>query len=221
MQSTFKVNNMNKHQEQIDSIREIRTLMERSTKFLSLSGLAGVFVGILAIIGVIIAYLLLDMDINQSSYYLLVSKNNGLLNGDVYSFILADFTLILLFALLIGIYFSKKKANKQNLAAWDSTAKRLLLNLAIPLITGGFFCLILLFHNNIGLVIPATLIFYGLALVNASKYTINDIRYLGLLEIGIGLFAAFFIDFGLLFWAFGFGVLHIVYGIAIYFKYEK
>ncbi len=91
----------------------------------------------------------------------------------------------------------------------------------LPLGTGGIFCLIMFYHGVIGLVAPATLIFYGLALINASKYTLNDIRYLGICEIILGLLAAIFVSNGLIFWALGFGVLHIVYGFVMYFKYEK
>ena len=114
-----------------------------------------------------------------------------------------------------------RKAKRKGLPVWDSTAKRLLLNLLIPLATGGLFCLVLLYHRQVGMIAPATLIFYGLALLNASKYTLNDIRYLGILEIIIGLIASVYIGYGLLFWAVGFGVLHIVYGIVMYSKYEK
>lgn len=81
--------------------------------------------------------------------------------------------------------------------------------------------MILIYQGHIELAAPATLVFYGLALLNASKYTLSDIRYLGLLEIVTGLMATFFIEYGLLFWAFGFGLLHIVYGIFMYYKYEK
>jgi hypothetical protein len=95
------------------------------------------------------------------------------------------------------------------------------INLAIPLAVGGIFCAILLYHGIVYLMAPAMLIFYGLALVNGSKYTLTDIRYLGLSEIVLGVFAAFFIGYGLLAWAIGFGVLHIVYGTLMYYKYER
>jgi hypothetical protein len=91
----------------------------------------------------------------------------------------------------------------------------------IPLVGGGIFCLLLVYHGHVSLVAPATLLFYGLALINASKYTFNDIRYLGLTEMGVGLAATFWIGYGLLFWAFGFGVMHIIYGIIMYYKYER
>jgi VIT1/CCC1 family predicted Fe2+/Mn2+ transporter len=124
-------------------------------------------------------------------------------------------------SLAAGIFFAWRNARKNALPIWDNTALRLLINLGIPLAVGGIFCLILFYHGYTGLAAPATLIFYGLALINASKYSINEIRSLGLLQVVAGLLAAFFIDYGLLFWAFGFGLLHVVYGILIYVKYEK
>jgi len=116
---------------------------------------------------------------------------------------------------------TQQRAKKQGRTIWDDTAKRLVINLAIPLVTGGLFLLILLLKGFVGIVAPGTLIFYGLALINASKYTITDIKVLGFSEIIVGLVATYFIGYGLFFWAFGFGVLHIVYGTWMYLKYEK
>lgn len=93
--------------------------------------------------------------------------------------------------------------------------------MTIPLATGGLFILSMLQYDEWRYIAPACLIFYGLALVNASKYTLTDIRYLGLLEIVLGLINTQFIGYGLYFWAFGFGVLHIVYGAIMWWKYEK
>jgi uncharacterized membrane protein len=212
---------MNQQQEQLDAIRDIRNLMERSSRFSSLSGLAGIMVGILALVAIVAAYLLLGIAPFEKGYYTFLN-NESALAGYTYCTLLAvDFGSVLLLSLLTGIYLSVRKARKQNLPVWDLTAKRMLLNLLIPLVTGGIYCLILLYQGLPALVLPATLLFYGLALLHASKYTINDIRYLGVLEVGLGLIASYFTDYGLLLWAFGFGILHIIYGISIYFKYEK
>jgi len=220
-QSTFKIYLMNKQEEQLNAIKDIRTLMERSSRFLPLSGIAGVIIGMLAFACIISAYLYLGIALTQPGYYDLVQKGNGEINVSVLTFLLADFGIVLIASLFTGIVMSMRKAKKQGLIIWDASAKRMLSNFFIPLFTGGLFCLILLYHHQIALIVPATLIFYGLSLLNASKYTINDIRYLGILIVATGLLASLFIDYGLLLWAFGFGVLHIVYGITIYFKYEK
>lgn len=212
---------MNKENEHLETLSEIRSLMERSSRFISLSGLSGVFAGIFALIGAIAAYIHLNIKISTPGYYLFATNSNGETNIDFYVFFFTDAISVLVASLLIGSLLTRRKAKQKNLPIWDATAKRLLINLIIPLIVGGLFCLILLFHDLVGLIAPVTLIFYGLALLNASKYTLNDIRYLGLCQIILGLIASVYIGYGLIFWALGFGILHIVYGTVMYFKYEK
>ena len=138
-----------------------------------------------------------------------------------YTFFFADAIIVLMVSLLAGTLLTVRKARQQGRPVWDDTSKRLVINMFIPLIAGGLFCLILLYHGLVAFLAPVTLLFYGLALLNAGKYTLNDIRYLGIIEIITGLLAAVFIDYGLLFWVFGFGILHIVYGLTMYVKYEK
>lgn len=212
---------MNQQQEQLDAIRDIRKLMERSSRFSSLSGLAGIIVGIFALGAIAVAYLVLSISPLKPGYYSLIQQESAVTGFSLFDLLAADFGFVLFLSLLTGIYMSVRKARKQKLPVWDPTAKRMLLNLSIPLVTGGIYCLILLHQGQPALVLPATLLFYGMALLHASKYTLNDIRYLGVLEVALGLVASFFTDYGLLFWALGFGILHIVYGIRIYFKYEQ
>jgi predicted lysophospholipase L1 biosynthesis ABC-type transport system permease subunit len=202
--------------EQLKDISEIRQLMERSSRFLSLSGLSGVAAGVFALLGAGAAFWYFDFDLQ---FY----RHNFVLNKwQVIRFLLLDGLLVLVLSLGFGIYFTTRKARKRGQQVWNSTSKRLLANLAIPLATGGIFCLVLLNHAPV--LIPATtLIFYGLALINGSKYTLNDVRYLGVSEIILGLLCGFWADSGLnlLFWAIGFGVLHIVYGALMYNKYDE
>lgn len=216
---------MSNQNEHLKDLQEIRSIMERSSKFISLSGLSGVFAGIFALLGALAVY------IYQHEFFFSRYQNQGvflrndLISGtELQSFILFLFTdaiIVLILALGSGIFFTTRNARKKGLPYFDATAKRMLINLFIPLVTGGLFCIALLFHHLVYLIAPSTLIFYGLALVNASKFTLNDIKYLGYCEIALGLLAMVLVGYGLLFWAFGFGVLHIVYGSAMYFKYER
>ncbi len=220
-QSTFNLFQMDNQNEQLETLSEIRSLMERSSRFISLSGLSGVFAGIFALLGAVAAYIHLNLNISSSRYYEYATNADGESNKGFFVFFFTDAIIVLVASLVAGSMLTMRKAKRKGLPVWDSTSKRLLLNLLIPLATGGLFCLVLLYHRQVGMIAPATLIFYGLALLNASKYTLNDIRYLGILEIIIGLIASVYIGYGLLFWAVGFGVLHIVYGIVMYSKYEK
>jgi hypothetical protein len=206
---------MNEHREQLEAIQGIRTLMERSSRFSALSGLAGVIIGMIALAGVGIFYSMLDLHPLDPGYFNKISEESG-----SYGFLFQDAGIVLTMALLTGIVMAKRKARKMHLPLWDATAQRLIINMLIPLVTGGIFCIILAGQRHPELLAPVTLLFYGLALVNASKYSINEIRYLGLWEIATGLIASYYIDYGLLAWAFGFGILHIIYGIVIYYKHE-
>lgn len=204
----------------LEELREIRTIMEKSSRFQALSGIAGVVVGFIAIAGTVIAYAALGLSYNQVPYETPGQDqySSMQLNG---TFLLIDALVVLILSASAGILFAVRNAKKKGLPVWDNAAKRLMINFAIPLAAGGIFCGILFSHGYIALMAPSTLIFYGMALLNGSKYSIDDIRYLGIIEIVIGLLAAVFIGHGLIFWALGFGLVHIIYGTRFYFKYEK
>lgn len=208
---------MDQNQEHLKNLSEIRSLMERSSSFLSLSGLSGVCTGILGIITFLISYLRLFpyYDKFGTRYNIREMKNEAVI------FFLFFSALVLLITFIEVIYFTYRKAKKKGLPLWDGSAKRLLFNLFIPLMTGGLFCLILVYHEIYFLIPASMLIFYGIALFNAGKYTLHDVRYLGISELILGLLAAFFPLTGLWFWGIGFGAMNIVYGIVMYVKYER
>lgn len=204
----------------LQQLNEIRAMMERSSRFISLSGLSGISAGIIALLGSAFIFFYLDFDIryfNIDMYFREGLDHFGFKDAMI---ILITAFIILTFALGFAIYFTTRKARKKGLSVWTRTTKLLLYNVAIPLITGGIFCFILLYYRLIFLIAPTTLVFYGLALLNGSKYTLPEIQWLGISEILLGLIACIFPGYGLVFWAIGFGVLHIVYGVVMYRKYE-
>jgi hypothetical protein len=207
---------MNQEQDQLATLHEIRNIMDRSSRFISLSGLSGVAAGVSALIGAaVVKWYLVTHQINYR-------QNLGLnLTRESTLFIIAVAALVFILALCSATYFTARNAHKSNHRVWDSKTERMLVNLFIPLAAGGIFCAVLIYHNLLYLVAPVMLIFYGCALLNASKYTLSDIRYLGFFEIILGLLASFFVGYGLLAWTVGFGVLHIVYGTLVYVKYER
>ncbi|MDX1627500.1 MAG: hypothetical protein R3345_02305 [Fulvivirga sp.] len=207
---------MSDHQKYMSDISEIRNIMEKSSRFLSLSGLSGVLAGTYALIGAYIAY----RTFYFSDEIIYSSIKEGVITEKVTLLIILALSILLL-ALGTAAVLSYRKSKKKDLPFWNSTAKRLSVNLMIPLVAGGILILILFAKGALGLIAPLTLIFYGLSLVNASKYTYEDVRTLGIIEIVLGLLSAWFIGYGLLFWAFGFGVMHIIYGIVVYMKYER
>ncbi len=199
----------------LEDIKDIKDIMNRSSRFISLSGWAGVFAGIIALAGVYVAYKIVYAGQNYLAYRQTIITSETL----VHLLLIALATLLLAF--LSVLFFTRKKAIKNNQKLWDHQSKRLVINLLIPLVAGGLLCLILLSKGFIGLIAPLTLLFYGLALINASKYTLSEIRSLGVIEVVLGLTATFFIGYGLLFWALGFGLLHIIYGIFMELRYKS
>ncbi|GAB3717373.1 hypothetical protein GCM10027592_59430 [Spirosoma flavus] len=217
---------MRESHEHLQTLTEIRSLMERSSKFLSLSGLSGVSAGLVALGGALIVYLRLRTNWLTALSYDAMSYDRLKRFDDVSNQTLVEFLVkvalgVLALALLSGTYFTVRKAKRQGLRVWNKSSQRLLWALSVPLATGGAFCVALLYYKLIWLAFPATLIFYGLALLNGSKYTFRDVESLAYCEMGLGLLSLCFPGYNLLTWAIGFGVLHIVYGMAMYYKYER
>ncbi len=198
-----------------EDLSHIRSMMERSSRFISLSGLSGVVAGLAAIIGAAYVYFVLQRE--GISYF---DGDRNIFKPALVKELVCIGAIILVTAILSGYIFTANKSKKKGLKIWDATTKRLLITFAVPLIAGGFFCLALLYHHLFVFIAPATLIFYGLALVSAERYTLTDVKYLGYFEIILGLVSLFFLGWGLLFWAIGFGVLHIVYGLIMHKKYK-
>jgi hypothetical protein len=204
-----------------NELASIRSLMERSSKFISLSGLSGILAGIYALIGAAIAYYFLYVDlhtINPDTHYRIVGILNSILN--VSAFLILGF-LVLFASVFTGIILTTRKAKRKGQPIWGNLSRTLLFHMAVPLVTGGILIFIFLTRGYYGVIAPITLIFYGLSLVGASNFTFSDVKYLGILEIILGLIAACLPGYGLLFWAIGFGLLHIIYGSMMYLKYDK
>ncbi|TDN84747.1 hypothetical protein DET49_11868 [Salegentibacter sp. 24] len=204
----------------IKDLREIKQMMNRSSRFISLSGLAGVFAGCYAIIGVVLAKTILKNKGDSSIIGLEPEITNAANQELVIQFLILAIGVLVL-AIGTAVFLTTRKAQKNNEKIWDNTSKRLLINFFSPLGAGGIFCLVLLQYGLFSLIAPCMLIFYGLALIHASKYTFGDLRSLGYSNMILGLIATQFLNFGLYFWAIGFGLFHIVYGIWMYNKYDR
>lgn len=194
----------------LKDLNEIKDLMNKSSRFISLSGLSGILAGIYALIGATIAYWLVT---NSDREYLI-------LDGTIFRLVMLDLFLVAFLSAITGIYLTTKKAKKNGAKIWDSTSRRLVINFLIPLVVGGIYILIILGQQKYGQTGALMLIFYGLALINASKYSLGDIRYLGFIEIGLGLIGALYPGLGFWLWVMGFGILHIIYGTWMHFKYD-
>lgn len=198
----------------LNDLRDIRGIMERSTRFLSLSGWSGIWAGCTALAAAAIAW---NMNL---AYYL---HRDVSLSADspvvfrLLSLALGTFTV----AFCGAYYFTWRKATVSGQKVWTRSSRLLMWQVAIPIAAGGVFCLAFLYYDAIIFIAPACLAFYGLALVNGSKYTLGEIRWLGYSEIVLGCIALFVPFYGLGFLAAGFGILHVLYGIVMWNKYDK
>ena len=199
-----------KEQDYIRDIAEIRSMMERSSKFLSLYGGAGILAGIYALAGAYIAH----------SVY---NFNPEGINSEVPNIFPITILGFLVLSLAVGsaIYLSYRKAQKRGEKIWNPVSKKLLVHMSAPLVAGGLLILIFMLQDLAGLVAPLSLVFYGIALFNAGIFTFKEVKALGTFQILLGLAGCYFIEYGLFLWALGFGILHIFYGIYLYYKYER
>ena len=194
-------------------------MMRESSKFLSLSGFSGIFAGVFALAGAWLGNLVFQQFVDRE--LLLGTFESSYKQLIILAILIC--VAVLLFSLLFAFFFSSRKAHKQGVKLFDETSSRLLFHMAVPLAAGGVFSAALVYHGGtfIYLISPVMLLFYGLALINGSKYTYHEIKALGLLEIALGIAALFFMGHGLLFWAIGFGGLHIVYGTLVWYKHDR
>lgn len=199
------------NEEYLKDISEIKNLMNKSSRFISLSGLSGILAGVYALIGAAV------------TYWLVMTYSNGTLylDGWISRTVILILCIVAGLSILTGILLTTKKAKKNGEKIWDGSSRRLVINFLIPLITGGLYILIILNQQKYGQAGALMLIFYGLALVNASKFSLGDIRYLGYIEIILGLICALFPGYGFWLWVLGFGVMHIVYGTIMHYKYDR
>lgn len=204
---------MKNEQEYINDISEIRSMMERSTRFLSLTGWAGVMAGLYALAGSYAAYRL-----TYGHFYTGFERQE--ITGNMLSLALIG-VLVLCLAVGTAVYLSYRKASKNGEKLWNPVARRLVSSMAIPLVSGGIMILILMFKGLFALAAPLSLIFYGLALINAGRFTFDELRSLGIIQVVLGLISSWFISYSLLLWAVGFGLMHIAYGVYMQQKYDK
>ena len=213
-----------KRDNSLDTLQEIRSMMERSARFLSLSGWSGIWAGVVALVGAGIAHNFIAK-IRNNADSITIDDATQQQSRFTYNIDTIDFLLfagiIFLIAFIGGFYFTYRKNKKDGVKIWNTASKKMVVNLAIPLLAGFAMVLAFTMHGDWLYIAPSCLIFYGLALINGSKYTISDIKYLGVIEVVLGCIClVIHPGYGLYLWAFGFGVLHIVYGIIMWRKYD-
>ncbi len=198
-------------------------MMERSSRFISLSGLSGVSAGVCALAGAWVAHPYVFgkkdfiIDTNAALVQAMAGSHTIILNTWLFWIAVATFVA----AFISSFIFTYIKSKKEGIPIWGTTSKRLMLAVGLPLLAGGFFLFRMMHFGTFGLVAPGCLIFYGLGLINASRYTLAEIKYLGYCQVLLGIINCWFVGYGLYFWAMGFGILHILYGLYMWWRYER
>jgi hypothetical protein len=214
---------MNDQSHHLETLRDIKQMMERSSRFISLSGFSGIAAGACALLGAWFANNVIEeRRYSVPNVNLTLGDDETISIGDWMGNQLVQIAIItFIAALVLAFIFTYLRSKKTNIPIWGSTARRLMINVMIPMIAGGIYLIKLIENHTYGLIAPGCLIFYGLALLNAGKYTLPEIKYLGYGQILLGIINLWFVESGIYFWAFGFGVLHIIYGTVMWWKYER
>jgi len=209
----------------LETLQDIRSMMEKSSRFISLSGWSGIAAGVCALIGAALAYPeIVAYRVAKSSTELVdplrdysASDSHDRLEQKL--IIIA--AVVFIAAFISAFLFTYFRSRKTGIPIWGGSARRLMWNTVLPMVTGGLVILKMLELGYYELIAPCCLIFYGLALVNGSKYTLGEVKYLGYGQVVLGIINLWLLGYGLFFWAAGFGILHIIYGILMWWKYER
>ena len=196
----------------LNTLHEIKELMEKSSRFQAISGWSILIVGLLASVVSAGAWLLLLPHEGMS-------MGGMLINSPYRTLIASSVALALLVVSFAVVCFgSYRMMKRQGGFEFGRTIRRPLFHFAVPMVVGGLLCLAMLMQGHYGLTSTFMLVFYGLALLNASHYTSRSIALLGYCELVLGVVDCFVVSHAILFWFLGFGLLHIVFGIYFILK---
>jgi hypothetical protein len=215
---------MSEQNHHLDTLQDIKKMMERSSRFISLSGLSGIAAGTCALVGAWVAYGVIDKNRYSVANIRSMARNteeNVSISEWMNNSLVQIAATTFIAAFILAFIFTYLRSKKTNTPIWGAQARRLMINVMIPMLVGGIYLFSVMQNQVYGLIAPGCLIFYGLAVLNASKYTLPETRYLGYSQMLLGIINLWFVGYGLYFWALGFGVLHIIYGTVMWWKYER
>ena len=142
----------------IESVNEIKELMERSSKFVSLSGMTAVLAGVYALAGAYVAGQLLRSEDNREGLIMVAS-------------------LVLIVSVVTACILSWYKAKKMRQKLFSKLTCRIAWNFSLPLLTGGLFCIALLLREHYGLVSSVMLLSSIISFFHTVNKTTFHIKY--------------------------------------------
>ena len=200
------------NKEALNTLHEIKELMEKSSRFQSINGWSIIIIGLLASVVSAGACTLL---LPHEGLSWMPEGWNGLLINSPYRTLIASACAVALLVVSFAVvcFGSYRLMKRQGDFVFGKTIRRPLFHFSVPMVVGGLLCVAMLLQGHYGLTSTFMLVFYGLALLNASHYTSRSIALLGYCELVLGVVDCFVVSHAILFWFLGFGLLHIVFGI--------
>jgi len=185
------------HTRAMDNLRFIRETMERAGAFTAVPGWGGFAMGVSALAATVFAA-------RQSSAgaWLAIWLIEGV------------------FAIALGAWTMKRKADSAQLPLLSAPGRRFLLSFAPPLLVGALLTLVL-YEAGLTRVIPGTwLLLYGTGVVTGGAYSVRVVPLMGMCFMLVGAVALFCpFSWGTALLGVGFGGLHVVFGIIIARRY--
>lgn len=204
----------------IQDLESIRTMMERSSRFQTINGWGVTAVGLIALVAALVANGLF-YEGSDSWFSTLYGNTDYLWSHKTQIAIIGALILVAVCGGIVffsSLWMAKRKKISVTL---DPNMRRTMFNFAVPLLAGAILCTALLVQGHYGLTSSIMLIFYGLALINCHHFSHRLLGVLGYLELALGLADCFVVTHALLFWALGFGVLHVVFGLLLIVKNRR
>jgi hypothetical protein len=186
--------------------------MQQNINPFSLKRYSGILIGLY---GLAVVYLINILTSGEQSGIELVSQLPLLFLQIGVTVIALVFIVISLVTLWIR---AKRTVRKNDQKLWSIFTRKIRWQTLISLL---IILIIIIMISNIGyfsLTTPLSLFFYGLFLLNLSRFSSIGLRYLSLAEIILAITSYFIYDKEIIFLALGFGFLPILYGIATFIK---
>jgi hypothetical protein len=177
----------------MDNLKFIRETMERSTAFTAVPGYGGAFMGLTAIAASVIA-------------------NSQPLVNDWLTVWFSEAVL----AFAIGLFAMWQKSKIAKIPLNSAPARKFAMSFLPPLICGVVLTFGLWRFGHFEAMIPAWLLLYGAAVICGGAFSVRIVPVMGWCFVALGAIAFLLpAGYGNLVMGFGFGVLHIIFGIII------
>src|SRR5271156_2059440 len=139
----------------LETLQEIRSIMDRSARFITLSGWSGIWAGSTALVGAYIGYGWLKNP--QIRYAGLTSEGTFDYFDPFINRLILLAIGVFIVAISGGVYFTYQKTKAHGSKLWNNASRQLMLQLFYPLFAGGVFSVTFIYYGCSMFVAPACL----------------------------------------------------------------